>query len=257
VFQVGVFDGSSAEFAQGRPKGEVRYVPGQSVAARDWYAFQPAALSKQMAKPGEGAANPRTIEFQLQGDPSPAYRLKVALLFEDPSVPALRVTINDKAGMYYPEPQLDSRLGDVAGAHDTVYSNADISFAFPGDFLHKGLNTITFQAVEETNEAVPDAGFTYDAIELDRIGAGPIDLDSSTRIKPTVFFTKHNSGLSELVDVTIRSSQSLRPEDSVSLTLGGKTYEKQIGISRDFGETTVLFEVDEFPPQSLACELAC
>jgi alpha-mannosidase len=252
VFQVGVFDGSSAEFARGRPNGEVRYVAGKSVAARDWYAFQPAALSKHVAEPDQGTASPRTIQFQLQGDPSPAYRLKVALLFEDPSVPALRVTINNKTGMYYPEPQLDSRLGDIAGAHDTVYSNADISFAFPGSFLHQGLNTLTFQAVEQADEAVPDAGFRYDAIELDPIGAGSTDLNSSTRIKPTVFFTKHGRELSELVDVTVHTAQRLRPEDSVSLVLGGKKYGKQIGISQDFGEATVLFEVDEFPPQSLA-----
>jgi alpha-mannosidase len=252
VFQIGVFDGSSADFAQGQPNGAVRYVVGQSVAATDWYALQPAVLSKQEANPPQGTSSPRTIEFQLQDTPSPAYKLKVALLFEDPSVPALRVTINDKTGMYYPEPQLDSRLGDVAGAHDTVYSNADISFAFPGNFLHQGLNTITLQAVEEANEAVPNSGFTYDAVELDSIGAGSTDLDSSTRIKPTVFFTKHDSGLSELVDLTVHTAQRLRPEDTVSLVLGGKKYEKQIGISQDFGEATVLFEVDEFPFQSLA-----
>jgi alpha-mannosidase len=252
VFQVGVFDGSSAEFAQGQPNGQVRYVAGQSVAARDWYAIQKAALSRDVAKPDQGNASPRAIQFQLQGDPAPAYKLKLALLFEAPSVPALRVTINDKTGVYYPEPQLDSRLGDIAGAHDTVYSNADISLAFFGAFLHQGLNTITLQAVEQADEAVPDAGFRYDALELDSIGAGSTDLNSSTRIKPTVFYTKHGSGLSELVDVTLHTAQKLRPEDSVSLVLGGKKYEKPIGISQDFGEATVLFEVDEFPSQSLA-----
>jgi hypothetical protein len=252
VFQVGVFDGSSAEFAQGQPNGEVRYVAGQGVAARDWYAFQPAVLSKQEMEPARGAARPRTIEFQLQDILSPAYRLKVALLFEDASIPALRVTVNGREGMFYPEPHLDSRLGDVVGAHDTVYSNANISIGLPGNLLHQGLNFIMFQAVEHANEAVPTAGFTYDAIELDRIGAGSSDLDSSTRIKPTAFFAKHERGLSELVDVTIRSSQRLRPDDTVSLVLGEKTYEKKIGISQDFGEAKVVFEVDEFPPQSLA-----
>ncbi len=205
-----------------------------------------------MAKPAKGTESPRTIEFQLQDTPSPAYRLKVALLFESPSVPALRVTINGKTGTYYPEPQLDSRLGDVAGAHDTVYSNADLSIEFPGYFLHQGLNTITFQAVEEANDDVPGAGFTYDAIELDRIGTGSTGIDSSTRIKPTAFFTKHGSRLSELVDVTLHSSQKLRPHDVVSLVLGGKKYEGKVGISRDFGEAKVVFEVDEFPSQSLA-----
>jgi alpha-mannosidase len=252
VFYLGVFDGSSAEFAQGQPEGDVRYAAGQSVPARDWYAFQPAIPSEQVTKPGGKTANPRTIEFQLRDAPSPAYRLKVALLFEGPSVPALRVTLNEKTGMYYPTPQLDSRLGDFAGSHDAVYSNADITFTFPGSFLHQGLNTVTFQAVEEAKEAVPDAGFTYDAIEMDSVEAKSTDLEQSIRIEPTVFFTKHDNGLSELVDVTIRTSRGLRSEDSVSLVLDGKKYEKQIGVSRDFGEATVSFAVNEFPPQSLA-----
>jgi hypothetical protein len=252
VFHIGVADGSSAEFAQGQPNGEVRFIAGESDATRDWYAFQPAVLSKQLAKVDQGTANPRTIEFQLQDAPSPAYKLKVALLFEAPSTPALRVIVNEKAGMFYPEPSLDSRMGDTSGAHDAVYSNAEISFAFPGNFLHEGLNTIAFQAVETGGQAVPDAGFTYDAVELDTIGAGSIDLDSSIRIKPTVFFTNRDTGLSELVDVTIRSVHRLRPDDAVSLVLGGRKYEKPIGISQDFGESKVLFDAAEFPPQSLA-----
>jgi alpha-mannosidase len=253
MFRIGTFDGSSAEFVQGRPTDEApTFVVQQSIDSKDWYATQRATLASQLATADLHKAGPRTIEFQLQDSPSFNYKLKVALLFETPSVPALRVTINGKTGMYYPDPQLDSRLGDVAGAHDTVYSNADISIGFPGKLLHQGSNTITLQAVEEANDAVPDAGFTYDAIELDRIGTGTADLDSSIRIKPTAFFTKHGSGLSELVDVIIHSSQRLRPDDMVSFVLGGKKYERRVGISQDFGEAKIVFEVDEFPTQSLA-----
>ncbi len=253
MFRIGIFDGSSAEFVQGRPTDMAQtFVVHQSIDSKDWYATQRAALSSQLATADQHKAGPRTIEFQLQDAPSTNYKLKVALLFENASVPALRVTVNEKVGMYYPEPQLDSRLGDVAGAHDTVYSNADISIGFPGNFLHQGSNTITLQAVEEATEAVPNASFTYDAVELDRIGAGSSDLDLSTRIRPTAFFTKHGSALSELVDVIIHSSQALHPDNTVSLLLGGKKNERKIGISQDFGEAKVVFEVDEFPPQSLA-----
>jgi alpha-mannosidase len=253
VFRIGVFDGSSAEFEQGRPRGEAPpFVVHQSIDSKDWYATQRAILASQLATADQHKSGFRTIEFQLRDAPSLAYKLRVALLFEDPSVPALRVTVNGKAGMYYPEPQLDYRLGDVVGAHDTVYSNADISIGFQGSFLRQGVNTITLQAVEEANEAVANAGFTYDAVELDQIEAGSTDLDSSTRIKPTVFFTKHDSGLSELVDVTIHSSQTLRPDDAVFLFLGGRKYERKVGIYREFGEAKVVFEVDEFPAQSHA-----
>src|SRR5258708_23868351 len=51
LFRIGVFDGSSAEFAHGRSAGDVKYVVGRSAFATDWYAFQPAALSEQPAAP--------------------------------------------------------------------------------------------------------------------------------------------------------------------------------------------------------------
>lgn len=253
VFQIGVFDGSSFEFAQVRPKKEeARYVVGQSVAAKDWPAFQPAVLSQKDAAPDQAAASPRTIEFQINNDLAAFYQLKVSLLFELPSTPALRVTINGKSGVFYPEPKLDDRMGNTSAAYDPIYSNADIEFAFPGSLLHSGANAIELQAVEEADEAVPGAGFTYDAIELDRLVRKPIDHDSSTRIEATDFFRNQDNGLAEVVNVTIRSTQKLSPQDGVSLLLNGRKYQKQIGVSRDFGEARVPFEVKEFPSQSVA-----
>ena len=252
VFQIGVFDGSSLEFAQRSPKEEARYVVGQSVAAKDWQAVQPAILSQQVAKPDQGTAGPRTIEFQINNDLAPFYQLKVSLLFELQSIPALRVTINGKSGIFYPEPKLDDRMGNTSAAYDPIYSSADIAFAFPGSFLHSGSNTIAFQAVEEADEAVPRAGFTYDAVELDRLVTKSVDRNSSTRIEVTDFFRNQDNGLAEVVNVTIRSTQKLSPQDGVSLVLNGKKYQQQIGVSQDFGEARVPFEVKEFSSQSVA-----
>jgi alpha-mannosidase len=252
VFQIGVFDGSSLEFAQRQPKEEPRYVVGQSVAAKDWHGFQPAILSQQVAKPDQGTAGLRTIEFQINNDLAPFYQLKVSLLFELQSIPALRVTINGKSGIFYPEPKLDDRMGNTSAAYDPIYSSADIAFVFPGSFLHSASNTIAFQAVEEADEAVPRAGFTYDAVELDRLGTKSVDRNSSTRIEATDFFRNQDDGLAEVVNVTIRSTQKLSPQDGVSLVLNGKKYHKQIGVSQDFGEARVRFEVKEFSSQSVA-----
>lgn len=252
VFRLGVFDGSSAEFEQSRPDGAIKYVVGQSAAAKDWYAFQKAGLSSELATAKQGETSTSTIEFQVANAPSTAYRLKVSLLFEHESIPALQVTINGRTGRFYPRPQIDQRMGDTSAAYNPVYSNADISFDFPGRFLHQGLNTITLQAVEEANEAIPGAGFTYDAVELDGIGGKSAGLNTSAQIEPTVFFRKHDNGLSEIVAVTVRSTQTLRPEDTVSLYLGGKKYQRRLGVSRDFGEAKVSFEADEFPARSLA-----
>ncbi len=252
VFRIGSFDGSSAEFAQSRPNEAVAYVVGQSAAGKDWYAFQKAELSSELARTKQGEGSPRAIKFQIVDAPSTVYRLKVALLFERQSVPALQVSINGRSGRFYPLPRLDSRMGDTSAAYNPIYSNADISFDFPGRFLHHGLNTITLQAVQEDNEAIPGAGLTYDAVELDSLRATLANLNSSARVEPTVFFKKHDTGLSEIVAVIVRSAQTLRPKDSVSLVLGGKKYQSQLGVSRDFGDAKVLFEADEFPAHSLA-----
>ena len=252
VFRIGVFDGSSAEFSHNQPDGETRYVIGHSLAARNWYAFQSAVPAGQLGRTNDNATTGRTIEFQIHGEPSAAYHLRVSLLFERQSIPPLRITINGRSGEYYPEPKLDYRMGDTNAAFDPVYSSADIAFAFLGSFLHEGLNTITLQAVEESDETIPDAGFTYDALELDRLDGRSVDSDTSTRIDPTVFFRKKDDGLSELVDVTIRSTQKLSADGKISLLLDGKTYQKEIGVSRDFGEARISFEVNEFPSPSVA-----
>jgi hypothetical protein len=252
VFQIGAFDGSSAEFAQTQPAGVTTYVIGQSLAARNWRAFQPAVPSSELAAPAVNAPSARTIDFEIRGGLSAAYQLRVALLFEHWSVPSLRVTINGKSGVYYPDPKLDYRMGDTTAAFDPVYSSAEIVFAFPGSFLRQGLNSITLQAVKDGAEPIPGAGFRYDAVELDRLAEKSADSGTSAQIEPTVFFRKHNNELSELVNVTIRGMQMLCPDGTVTLLLDGKTYQKQIGVSTDFGEARVSFDVSEFPPQSIA-----
>lgn len=252
VFRIGVFDGSSAEFAHSRSDVDARYVIGRSIATEDWYAFQPAVPASQQTTLQDKSGSSRTIEFQLDSAPSPAYQFKVSLLFEQTSVPSLRVAINDKSGIYYPEPKLDYRMGDTIAAHDPVYSNADIVVPFPGSFLHQGVNIITLQAVEEAAETIPGAGFTYDAVELDRVEGRSFEGDASTRIDPTVFFRNQSNGLSELVNVTIRSTQRLSAEGTVSLLIDGTRYQKEIGVSRDFGEARIVFEVNEFPSPSIA-----
>jgi alpha-mannosidase len=252
VFRMGEFDGSSLEFAPKGSAGEESYVIGRSQPATDWCAFQPAVRSAELTNANETAAHSRTIEFQIPDAPSAAYRLKVSLLFEQTSVPVLRVAINGNSGIYYPEPKLDYRMGDTVAAQDPVYSTADIVFVFPGSLLHQGLNTIALQAVDDAVEAIPESGFTYDAIELDRWGEGSVDGDTSTRIDPTVYFRKQQNGLSELVNVTIHSPRRLNSEDTVSLLLDGQTYQKKLGVSRDFGEARISFEVPEFPAQSVA-----
>ena len=95
VWRVGVFDGSSGEFAGGKPHGAVHFVADQDHPGTAWYAFAPVASA---GKPSDPASAPRAIEFSIAGRPEPAYRLKASLLIESSSVPALRVGINGRWG---------------------------------------------------------------------------------------------------------------------------------------------------------------
>ena len=114
------------------------------------------------------AAAPRAILFKIPSTPAAAYRLHVSLLIESRSVPALRVCINGKCGMFYLQSPLDAHLGDSDDTFQSVHAPADVAFSFPGSYLHPGVNTMTFQVVQEQDRAVADASLTYDAIELDQ-----------------------------------------------------------------------------------------
>src|SRR5947209_12325197 len=103
VWQLGTFDRSSAEFADGSPRQHVMFIMGRDEPDKNWYAYAPAVFG--FSKP-DAASEPRTIQFSVNGGVSGAYRLTVSLLVEHSSVPALRVTINDHVGPFYLHPKL-------------------------------------------------------------------------------------------------------------------------------------------------------
>jgi hypothetical protein len=80
VWRVGVFDGSSGEFADGAPHGAVHCVAGQDQPHTAWYAFARAASA---GRPADAMSAPRYIDFSIAGRPETAYRLKVSLLTLD------------------------------------------------------------------------------------------------------------------------------------------------------------------------------
>ncbi len=55
VWRVGVFDGSSGEFADGSPHQAVSFVAGQDQPRSGWYAFAPVA---PLGKAGDVADRP-------------------------------------------------------------------------------------------------------------------------------------------------------------------------------------------------------
>ena len=254
IFQIGKFDRSSAEFASGDPARNVDFIVSQSDPAKDWFAAQPAVLSAAH-QPGEAAIPfaPRAITFSLDGPPADNYRLHIALLVETASLPALRVDIDGKVGIFYLHPKLDYSNGDPgSSSFNPVYSAADIEFTFPGSYLHKGPNKIAFQVVEEAEEAVPEAALNYDAIGLDSLPRNAVTQVSSAQLEPTVFYQRRNGELLESVEAFIRHSGRLEPGSKADLAIAHSSYHAELHGGNDFGEEKVQFLVHEFQPQSEA-----
>ena len=134
VLELGVFDGSSNEFAQGTPERLVEVDAQRRRRNRTvvWEFSQPRrrGISGNW-KANRISAAPRTIWFAIAGAPAAAYRLHIALLLESRSVPALRICINGKCGVFYLESPLDAHMGDSDDTFESVHAPADLSFVFP------------------------------------------------------------------------------------------------------------------------------
>jgi alpha-mannosidase len=253
VFRIGAFDRSSTEFASGNPAEKVNFILSSSSPSKDWFSFHPATLgSAYKSQESNVSTSPRAITFSLERSPEANYQLHIALLVESASVPAMRVEINGKVGMFYLHPKLDYSNGDLQGSFYTAYSSADIEFTFPGSYLRTGTNTITLQPVEEADEAVPDAGIYYDAIELDSASPNADSRFSTAKLVPTIFFQQENGELEESVEAFIRYSKPVEPASNLDLTIGKRHYHRDISGGHDFGEEKVQFLVGEFGPQTKA-----
>jgi alpha-mannosidase len=246
VWRLGTFDRSSAEFADGSPSQRVTFVIGKSIPGKDWYSHAAAYFPSRKTT---AASAPRTIQFSLKSNPANAYRLRVSLLIEQSSVPALRVEINGHSGHFNLHPKLDYSMGDTAAAFFPAYSHADVDVDFPGSYLRTGTNTITLQAVATQDKGVPDAGFVYDAVELERTArfvSAPTAL-----VQPTIFYKQNGNRLLEQVDIFVRCSGQLH-SGQVDLEIAGQHYRQPLRPGYDFGEERYSLDVPEFQIDSPA-----
>jgi alpha-mannosidase len=252
VFSLGTFDGSSGEFAAGAPRKPIVFVAGKSDPKVGWYAVQTAVLAAQVTKPQGPTTAPRTISFELTGPLAPAYRLRIALLFEKASVPSLVVHLNQTSGVFHPNPKPETRLGDISGTFNPAYSSTEIDVTLPGSGFHAGMNTLTLQAVNDAAEEVSDASLNYDAIELDRSSDAAFTASSSAEIAPTVFYRKQGSALTEELDVYLHHNGPMASKNDVDLLLAGQHFHQAIPASSDFGDEKLLFLVPEFKAGEVA-----
>lgn len=247
VFRLGVFDGASNEFATGVPTSSVIAEIGSSNSERQWYGTQPAVdLSAQPGSRTDITAAPRAIRFPIPGRPAAAYRLRVSLLIESRSVPGLRTCINGQCGVLYLDSPLDAHMGDSDDTFQSVHAPAEISFAFPGSWLRSGSNEVTFQVIQDKDEAVEGANITYDAVELDRTSAADLPELSSAAIVPTVFYVQQAGSLKEVVNVFIRSLGRFGSGSNIAITIGGRKFRAQLRDA-DFGQQRAEFKIPDFP----------
>ncbi len=241
LWRIGTFDGSSAEFAGGAASQPVTYIIGRDDPGKSWYSFAPALFPSGKAT----AANaPRTIQFDIKENASGPFRLRVFLLIENPSVPALQVTINGHSGLFYLHPKLDYNMGDTIAAFFPAYSHASVEFDIPRSLTHVGTNTIALQAVAIASEGVPDAGFNYDAIELERTETKPAEI--AAQAEPTIFYERRGEADWEQVAVFVRYAERPR-SGSVDFEIAGQHYKQPLSGNQDFGEERFLIAVPEFP----------
>jgi alpha-mannosidase len=253
VFRLGIFDRSSAEFAQEQPTDPVKFVVGKSDPAKDWPATQPADFLSDTGAPETNKATvPREITFSLGQVPAAAYQLRISFLIESPSVPAIRVSINGKHGMFYLHPKLDYGMGNLMSSFYPAYSSADVVFPFPGSMLHQGANTITLQAIDGAQTVIPDASLTYDVVELVSDSDVKDREAYSAQILPSIFYKQQQGQLEEMVDVFIRYDKPAKAGDGVDLVIAGKHYHQALLGSQNFGEEKLQFAVTEFPAKTQA-----
>lgn len=246
VFQIGAFDRSTLGFHGGQPKEPVRFVVGQSDPAEDWYGEQPAGSGS-----ADTASAPRTIQFEVSGEPAQTYRLHVGLVMAGRSVPALAVTVNGRRGVFYLRSKLNTVLGGMDDSFETAYVPADVTVTFPGSYLHKGTNSIAFDVVRVDAPVELPESVGYDAIELDA-GAQPQRATSmAATILPTVFYKRDGGKLNEEIDVYVEHGQPVASGE-IELELAGKRYQQPFHTTNEFGEERFAFEVPEFSPHAQA-----
>ena len=247
VFTLGRFDGSSREFSPGPPASPVRISMTDTPDTHLWYAFQPISTPSSAGMP-EAASAPRQLAFHIAGRPTAAYTIRVSLLVEHASVPALHVAINGHQGTFYLDPKLDSRMGDSDAVSFPSFSQATVHFEVPGSFLHTGENEIAFTAVPGgEGQQIPDAGFNYDAIELTE-GANKGEGDARVQVTPTVFYKQEDGQLREGVNVTVR--MGLAPVRSATLNFKGSEHPLSLDAGVLWGEQRKRIYLPAFEPHT-------
>jgi hypothetical protein len=246
VWQIGEFNKSSDEFgAQARATFDAK-----SGRAKEWGATQQAVVP---AKADAAAA--RRIRFELPGEPSGAYRLRLGLLITTPRLPVVQLEVNGHRGWFHQRPERDFEEGNVEAFTFPQYAVGSLVADIPAEFLRRGANEISLTALADPHtSALPggddtEAGLLrYDAAALYAAAGGGAALApavTSAEATPTIIYRREGGKLFEVVSVIVGWSK-LTPKGSVTLQLPGWSRTQEFTSEREFGEQRFEFLVPEF-----------
>lgn len=268
LWQIGTFDKSSREFAQGvsptrggaldysNPADDPVYVIGKSEPGKNWLAFQPGSSN---GKAGH-REHPFTIKFSLSGTFRGVYTFTAALLAYAPRVPVLDVSINGRHGWFYQHPILNYDAGDLGSVFAPRYSTATIAFDFPASYLKSGENQIVLTAVDQPNArddsegavmVLGNSGIYYDALKLEQNASGrfqPAQIDAA--VTPTIFYKSKETKETEIIEADLRLNQEPK-HGRVTLVMGNQKFKTPLMSDRAFGEQRVDFDVPEFATETV------
>src|SRR5579884_2587976 len=192
VWQIGNFDQSPVEFSSGRIEN-VHFDVGSSTPEKDWPRSQRTGQSYRISFPLN----------RIHG----SYKLTIAALIDRPRVPALKIDINQHAGIFYLHPQLSYARSDFSYAFDPHESQSTVTLDIPPAFLISGANSITITCIDDPPTpagAEEIGGISYDALRLEQDEAARAEsVKPLVDLIPTIFYRNTPGGLAEIVDAFI------------------------------------------------------
>jgi hypothetical protein len=154
-----------------------------------------------MTKDAGSRPHPYTILFSLSEPPKGVYRLDVSVILSRSRVPALRVELNGKSGVFYFHRKVSYYPGDF-GADSPIYGGDREQFELPTRLFKLGENKLVLTALDDPKDGEGESWLAYDALQLIQNPAGKPADRPQVSVEPTIFYTHQGGGLAELATIT-------------------------------------------------------
>ncbi len=256
IFHIGKKDQSFTEFVRERKAGTaVVYRVGKNFPAQDWYTYQPGTFDYEVGRStreqdwtvmhpgsqGNLARDPVPVPFQVSFELTSAPRGKFVLhldaifIYGRPAAPRYAVEINGHSGNYQLSPRAAPELWWPTGGTGVQFIGYEsLDMPLPASYFRKGSNALTVRCEE-------GFGIHYDDLSLRNEAGQGVPRVVSASVKPTIFYKTRHSGLVELGEVRIRTSEPLG-RTTVRVEVGATRVEKEVKQG-DFGDVETAIEV--------------